>query len=929
MDSSDPNYNTHGNNTFLSRVFGVHSGVVTNSMDATEISHFPLNGERTSNQDNDLRIIESDQGSTSSEDESIGRGLDTEEDNIRRFEGVQSTIPEENEIRYNEDELYGSRDSLPKTGQGSSSESDEEDEEDEEDSDVPLFENPVPMKPTTSVPPERITASYNNREANKKNGKKHNNKSDHHPHLFQRIISERSRKLFGAEDQPQNESFLFRKKSIWDEENQQHKPRFNRPNLLNNIPSLKNTPVHRLNTLSPRERALWKWANVENLDVFLQEVYDYYLGNGFYCIVIEKILNMATLLFVVFISTYMGHCVDYSKLPSSHKFSEITIDKCYSTQITGMPKLLLWIFYVFVILKVVQLNFDVKALKDIHNFYSYLLNISDKELQTIPWQTVIQQIMFLKDQNAVTANVAEVKAKNRIDAHDVANRIMRKENYLIALYNKKILNLSLPVPLYRSSTLTKTLEWNLNLCIMGFAFNESGYLKQNFLKHSQREYLSEELKKRFMLAGFLNIILAPFLVTYFVLLYFFRYFNEYKTTPGAVGARQYTPIAEWKFREYNELYHLFQKRIGLSVEVANEYIDQFPKEKTSLILKFVAFVSGSFVAILAFLTIFDPENFLNFEITHDKSVLFYISIFGTVWAICKNSASDQYKVFDPEATLKELISYTHYAPKEWDGRYHTEDVKQEFCKLYNLRVILLLRELASLIMTPFILWFSLPNSAGKIVDFFKDVSVYVDGLGYVCKYAMFELEKNNKKKLTRHKSYYRKKRTFGTEAETDNDESESSSNEADHGVDKMMQSYMYFIDSYQNNNNAVGKHQLPRKQADGTDVVHATSSNRDYSWKKQFQPGQRPENFRLGMKSPADQSQTLAEIPKLGRRAKLEQDDAYRKVISESHSGLGESFINSVPIHDYNAYEGNEEGKNGTGVLGLLNQYYKKSDIGR
>ena len=369
---------------------------------------------------------------------------------------------------------------------------------------------------------------------------------DSPPHLFQRIITDRSRKLFGAEDQPQNESFLFRKKSIWDEENQQHKPRFNRPNLLNNIPSLKNTPMHRLNTLSPRERALWKWANVENLDVFLQEVYDYYLGNGFYCIVIEKILNMATLLFVVFISTYMGHCVDYSKLPSSHKFSEITIDKCYSTQITGMPKLLLWIFYVFVILKVVQLNFDVKALKDIHNFYSYLLNISDKELQTIPWQTVIQQIMLLKDQNAVTANVAEVKAKNRIDAHDVANRIMRKENYLIALYNKKILNLSLPIPLYRSSTLTKTLEWNLNLCIMGFAFNESGYLKQNFLKHSQREYLSEELKKRFMLAGFLNIILAPFLVTYFVLLYFFRYFNEYKTTPGAVGCLLYTsPYMEY------------------------------------------------------------------------------------------------------------------------------------------------------------------------------------------------------------------------------------------------------------------------------------------------------------------------------------------------------------------------------------------------
>lgn len=45
--------------------------------------------------------------------------------------------------------------------------------------------------------------------------------------------------------------------------------------------------------LNPRERALWKWANVENLDLFLQEVYSYFLGNGIYCILLNRALNMA------------------------------------------------------------------------------------------------------------------------------------------------------------------------------------------------------------------------------------------------------------------------------------------------------------------------------------------------------------------------------------------------------------------------------------------------------------------------------------------------------------------------------------------------------------------------------------------------------------------------------------------------------------
>lgn len=864
-------------------------------------------------QDDDVRILESDQDSSSEEDEE-SEGPH----NNGRFDGIQSIElgPDSNEENYSD--AISNR-SLPKLGQGESTDSEDEDdvENDEEEEDSPLFRQPGNSKRINY----KLHGKANSHFTSKAKG--------HTEPGFQNTLAERGKAFFKDKRQPAEESFLFRKKSIWDEENQLPKRKANRPRLFQNFTNISRTPANKVNTLSPRERALWKWANVENLDVFLQEVYEYYLGNGFYCICIEKGLNIATLLFVVFVSTYLGYCIDYSKLPNSNKFSEVYIGKCYSTQITGVTKLLLWMFYVFVGLKIVQLYFDIRALRDIHNFYTYLLDISDKELQTISLQSVIKQIMLLKDQNAVTANVVEVKAKNRIDAHDVANRIMRKENYLIALFNNDILDLSLPIPLYRTSTLTKTLEWNLNLCIMGFAFNESGYLKQAFLKQSQREYLSEELRKRFMLAGFLNIILSPFLVAYFVLLYFFRYFNEYKTTPGALSSRQYTPIAEWKFREYNELYHLFQKRIGLSVDIANEYIDQFPKEKTNLVLKFGAFVSGSFVAILAFLTIFDPENFLNFELTPERSVLFYISILGTVWAVCKSSLSDQYKVFDPEMTLKELISYTHYAPKEWEGRYHTEEVKHEFCKLYNLRIILLLRELASLVMTPFILWFSLPKSSGKIVDFFRDVSVYVDGLGYVCKYATFDMARErNFQYRPKNRARRSRKRNSAFHNEEEEDYSSSTSEGSDKSVNKMMQSYMYFLDSYQNKDNEVGKHQLPKNYAN-LDQEHLRRAT-NYSWKTQFQLGPRSESFqnkRVNTQSrrPSD----FANEPRNDSKTKRVNNNDELKFQNEFDSNLGESFINSIPIDDYNGFGKFDERHGGNGVLGLLNQYYKKSDVGR
>lgn len=690
--------------------------------------------------------------------------------------------------------------------------------------------------------------------------------------------------------------------------------------LLKNIKVLNSTPRNRLNKISPKETALWKWANVENLDIFLQDVYKYYLGNGFYCIILQKVLNIATLIFVVFISTFMGYCVDYSLIPKSHTLSDVKIEQCYAKNVTGLTRVFILIFYGFIVLKLIQLYFDVINLKEIQKFYKYLLNINDKELETISWQKIIEQLISLKDQNALTANVTEVKAKNRIDAHDVANRIMRKENYFIALINSDIINLSLPLPLCSGNMLTKTIEWNLNLCIFGFIFNEKGFLKHNILKFNERDQLSEELQKRFILAGVLNIIIAPFLVCYFVLLYFFRYFNEFKTSPGNIGTRQYTPYAEWKFREYNELYHIFQKRLGLSTDVADKYIQQFPNEASNIVMRFISLVSGSFVAILVLLTILDPENFFNFELTHDKTALFYITIFGGIWTGCHNLVSNQYRVFDPEEMIKSVATYTHYLPEEWEDKYHTEEIKQEFCTLYDLKILILLRELASLILTPFILWFSLPKCSNDIIDFFRNNSVYIDGLGYVYKYAMFDIQNtsNNNNNGVSNKS------NTGTSQKTNNgnqdllpeavdfeDEEEKMAKE------KMMRSYIYFIDDYENKDNMVGKTQIPHNKYNIDEISGNKNLATNYSWRKQFQPGQKPELFLINRKYDSNGISNLD-----------------TKISDNSKAGnldLGESFINSKLLRRQQSSKLSQSGSSGKkhGVFALVKEYYKDIDIGR
>lgn len=43
---------------------------------------------------------------------------------------------------------------------------------------------------------------------------------------------------------------------------------------------------------SEKEKALWRWVNVSNLDFFVQDVYYYYRGSGFWCIVCARALHL-------------------------------------------------------------------------------------------------------------------------------------------------------------------------------------------------------------------------------------------------------------------------------------------------------------------------------------------------------------------------------------------------------------------------------------------------------------------------------------------------------------------------------------------------------------------------------------------------------------------------------------------------------------
>lgn len=135
----------------------------------------------------------------------------------------------------------------------------------------------------------------------------------------------------------------------------------------------------------------------------------------------------------------------------------------------------------------------------------------------------------------------------------------------------------------------------------------------------------------------------------------------------------------------------------------------------------MSFIAGSFTAVLLLASVIDPDLFVHFDITPQRNVLFYIGVFGAILAVSRALVPADQVVFEPELMLHAVIEYTHYMPKHWKGHFHSADVHAEFSSLYRLKLSIFVSEILSVIVTPFILWKSLPKSAPAIIDFFREV----------------------------------------------------------------------------------------------------------------------------------------------------------------------------------------------------------------
>lgn len=478
-----------------------------------------------------------------------------------------------------------------------------------------------------------------------------------------------------------------------------------------------------------------RWNHIENLDEFFIRIYEYHRNNGFVCILLKEVFELIQFVFVVLFTSFLVLCVDYNTL-FNHKqpsFSNVL----YFHKIEHMePAIMacLVIAFIFWLIRVARIVIHFFKLLEIRAFYKDALRISESELTNLQWQDVQKRLIEVQKVHQMCVH------KEELSELDIHHRILRWKNYLLAMQNKSVISCTYNFPFVgERAFLTEGMKYNLKMILFwgpGSPFQNNWKLRDEFRNPANRFPLASRLARRIFWIGIANFVLSPFIFIWVILYSFFTYAEMVKREPDTFGARRWSSYGKLFFRHFNELDHEIQTRLSKAYEPASKYMNLFVSPFMAIIAKNMAFFAGAIFAILTIFTVLDKDVLLA------EHVLTVIATLGLLIRGCYVFIPDENTVWDPEQLLKQIVSHTHYIPDSWRGKAHTSEVRQKFSQVFQYKAEYVLQELLSPIVTPFLLCFHLRYKSLDIVDFFRNFTVDVVGVGDVCSFAQMDVKRH-------------------------------------------------------------------------------------------------------------------------------------------------------------------------------------------
>ncbi|XP_059381019.1 autophagy-related protein 9A-like [Carassius carassius] len=496
------------------------------------------------------------------------------------------------------------------------------------------------------------------------------------------------------------------------------------------------------------------WHHIKNLDNFFTRIYHFHQKNGFACMVLSEFFELVQFLFVVTFTTFLFNCVEYDVLfanrvvnHTGQSFGPLDRNKVTlpdailpSEQCTERIQGNSWIIFllimaaIFWLYRLVKVICNVLSYWEIRQFYKKALKIQMDELCNFSWQEVQGRLIHLQREQPMCVQ------KRELSELDIHHRILRFKNYTVAMINKSLLPVRLRVPFFGDMIfLTQGLKYNFELILFWgplSLFQNKWSLHPKYKRAANRQELAKQLSRVILLTGLVNLLLCPFVLVWQVLYAFFSYAEVIKREPGSLGARRWSLYGRLYLRHFNELDHELQGRLGRGYKPAAKYMNAFVSPLLAVLARNVAFFSGSVLAVLIALTVYDED------VLTVQHILTAITVLGVVITISRSFIPDEHMVWCPEQLLQCVLAHIHYMPDHWKGNANKSETRDEMAQLFQYKAVFILEELLSPIITPFILIFHLRSKSLEIIDFFRNFTVDVAGVGDICSFAQMDIRRH-------------------------------------------------------------------------------------------------------------------------------------------------------------------------------------------
>ncbi|XP_028282675.1 autophagy-related protein 9B [Parambassis ranga] len=496
------------------------------------------------------------------------------------------------------------------------------------------------------------------------------------------------------------------------------------------------------------------WHHIKNLDNFFTRIYHFHQKNGFACMMLSEFFELVQFLFVVTFTTFLVNCVEYDVLFANRAVNhtgpgqnpldrnKVTLPDAIlpSQQCTQSIQENSWIIFllimaaIFWIYRLVKVFCNVLSYWEIRQFYIKALKIRMDELCNFTWQEVQDRLISLQREQQMCIH------KKELTELDIYHRILRFKNYMVAMINKSLLPVQLQLPLLGNVVfLTQSLKYNFELILFwgpGSLFQNKWNLHPKYKRSGNRLELAQQLSRVILLIGLANLLLCPFILVWQVLYAFFSYTEVIRREPGSLGARRWSLYGRLYLRHFNELDHELHGRLGRGYKPTSKYMNSFTSPLLTVLAKNMAFFSGSVLAVLIALTVYDED------VLTVQHILTAITVLGVVITLSRSFIPDEHMVWCPEQLLQCVLAHIHYMPDHWRGNANKSETRDEVAQLFQYKAVFILEELLSPIVTPFILIFVLRNKSLEIIDFFRNFTVEVVGVGDICSFAQMDIRRH-------------------------------------------------------------------------------------------------------------------------------------------------------------------------------------------